>query len=258
MSRTYGTLFEKLIAATDGAVQKKVYSIYETAMEGAENTGLWDAAQRAVTSDERGRIHVDELEWMDNQTPNHLTGIRNVWMQFWQRQMVWRSNKRLLGGRQWVGNDDPESVTDPFDHKLKALDQANLLQKAVMYAAFSTVPGFRPEMFTDEEEDVAKYSRQQVWNLISANDDVHDVFATLSFSIPDAGDTEFELELRVYPETRIEESALPQRAVYWAQLVGQYLLDALAGPGDKISWHAAPDLHATAIFDVVEATRLWD
>ena len=271
IKKTYGDRFQKLIDATDGAVQEKVYSIYEDAMKGNEYPGLWDAAQRAVSTDVgSGRIQVEVFWWEYNQTADYLTGIRNVWMQFWQEQVVRRSAQGLLGDRQWIGNVVPENVTDPFDHKLKARDQANSLQTAVMYAAFSTVPGFLPVMLTDDEKDVlpvmltddekdvAKYSREQVWGLISANERVRNVLATLSFSIPASKDDTFKLKLYVYPQARREQPSLPQNAVYWAQLVGQYLLDALAGKGDTISRHAGPDWHTTTIFDVDEATRLWD
>ena len=258
IKETYGDRFQELIDATDGAVQEKVYSIYEDAMKGEEYPGLWDAAQRAASTDRSGRIQVEVFWWEYNQTADYLTGIRNVWMQFWQEQVVRRSAQGLLGDRQWIGNVVPQNVTDSFDHKLKALDQANLLQKAVMYAAFSTVPGFLPVMLTDDEEDVAKYSREQVWGLISANKSVRNVLATLSFSIPASNKETFELKLKVHKEAGRKEPALPQNAVYWARLVGQYLLDALAGPGDTIIGHAGPDWHATTIFDVGKATRLWD
>jgi len=253
INKTYGIWFQQLIAATDGAVREKVYSIYEDAMRGEEDTGLWDAARRAVSTEVSGRIQVQRFEWEHNQTADYLTGIRNVWMNFWQERMVRRSNQGLLDDRQWKGNDVPKSVTDRLGHKLTALDQANSLQKAVMYAAFSTVPGFLPVMLTDDEKDVAKYSRQQVWGLISANEHVSNVLATLSFSIPVSDEKTFELKLKVHPEAGPKNPALPQNAVYWARLVGQYLLDALAGPRDTISGH-----EATTIFDVLEATRLWD
>ena len=380
IKKTYDIWFQRLIAATDGKVQEEVYSIYEDAMTGKKDTGLWDAASRAVSTDRKGRIQVEHFEWEYNQTADYLTGIRNVWMKFWQEQMIWRSDQGLLKDRRWVDkifyNNSPDvfvsklkglSTSDPVHETLRAQDTANSLQHAVMYAAFSTVPGFRPVMlpagvasrlafksivsgnvaywertklakvgefvaesmgvgvgdvtitvegdqmqvdviFPVEKQEVAyenreriyqstdeqlkteelgitdplvtvalktvhvvdvmidkKYSPKQAWILISATNEndlppkeLARVLARLDFSIPASNDDRFTLELHVYKQARLEQPSLPQNAVYWARLVGQYLLDAFGGKGDTINEHAEKDSDATTIFDAGKATRLWD
>lgn len=114
-----------------------------------------------------------------------------------------------------------------------------------MYAAFITVPGFRPVMLHN------KYSPDQAWDLINAKDKKKGpVLAKLTFSIPTSDNERFLLKL-VFTDDADRE-ALSRNATYWARMVGQYLLDAHGGPGDTITHEEGEIVFSTP------AKRLWD